>query len=119
MPASAQLSPVADTAALWLEQRGAEAACERNVFVVCSGDSCRHAGSNRLLALLQRASAHPSKGQDVRISSSKCLGRCGTAPAMVKNGRLVGWVSLRGLKSELQRLGLFPKTALGLRAGRG
>lgn len=108
MPASAQLSPVAIEAARLLKQRGAEATSDRYVFVVCSGDTCRHAGSDLLLGLLQRASAHPVNGHDVRISSSKCLQRCGTAPAMVKNGRLVGWVSLRGLKSELLRLGLFP-----------
>jgi NADH:ubiquinone oxidoreductase subunit E len=111
MPASAQLSPVALDAPLSLEHRGAEVCSHRHVFVVCSGDSCRHAGSDLLLGLLQRGYAHPAKDQEVRISSSKCLQRCGIAPAMVKNGRVVGWVSLRGLKSELLRLGLFPAAA--------
>jgi NADH:ubiquinone oxidoreductase subunit E len=77
------------------------------VFVVCDGESCRHAGSKRLLGLLRRRCSHPGGQQDVRISSSKCLGRCALAPAMVENGRVLGWVSLRRLKSELMRLGLF------------
>lgn len=79
----------------------------RHVFVVCDGESCRHAGSKRLLGLLRRRCSHPGGQQDVRISSSKCLGRCALAPAMVENGRVLGWVSLRRLKSELMRLGLF------------
>jgi NADH:ubiquinone oxidoreductase subunit E len=108
MPASAQLSRVAHEAAPLLKQRGAEAISDRHVFVVCSGDTCRHAGSDLLLGVLQRAYANPGNSQDLRISSSKCLQRCGAAPAMVKNGRVVGWVSVRGLKSELLRLGLSP-----------
>jgi NADH:ubiquinone oxidoreductase subunit E len=56
--------------------------------------------------LLRRQCTHQSTSHDVRISSSKCIGRCGTAPAMVKDGQVLGWVSLRRLKSELTRLGL-------------
>lgn len=83
-----------------------DAAPGRHVFVVCNGETCRHAGSNRLLGLLRRRCEERSAQHDVRISSSKCLGRCGLAPAMVENGRVMGWVSLRRLKSELARLGL-------------
>jgi len=57
--------------------------------------------------LLQRRYGQKCPGHDVRISSSKCLNHCGLAPAMVENGRVMGWVSLRRLKSELLRLGLF------------
>ena len=88
--------------------RGAGSASNRHVFVVCSGESCRHAGSNRLLGLLQRSYSAKCASHDVRISSSKCLQRCGIAPAMVEDGQVKGWVSLRRLKSELSRLGLFP-----------
>lgn len=108
MSASAQLSPVVQESARPLHECAQDAASGRHVFVVCSGDSCRHAGSNRLLGLLQRQWTQHHESHDIRISSSKCLGRCGTAPAMVENGRLLGWVSLRRLKSELLRLGLFP-----------
>jgi len=83
-----------------------DSAPSRHVFVVCSGESCRHAGSNRLLGLLQHRCHHHDGPQDVRVSSSKCIGRCGLAPAMVEDGQVLGWVSLRRLKSELMRLGL-------------
>jgi NADH:ubiquinone oxidoreductase subunit E len=56
--------------------------------------------------LLRRQCTHQSTSHDVRISSSKCIGRCGAAPAMVKDGQVLGWVSMRRLKSELHRLGL-------------
>jgi NADH:ubiquinone oxidoreductase subunit E len=106
MPDNAQLSTVADAAA-FPEAQVREAAPDRHVFVVCSGESCRHAGSRRLLGLLRRQCTHHSDSLDVRISASKCIGRCGIAPAMVEDGQVVGWVSMRRLKSELSRLGLF------------
>lgn len=85
---------------------GQDAVPSRHVFVVCSGESCRHAGSNRLLGLLQRHCQEHDESHDVRISSSKCIGRCAAAPAMVKNGEVFGWVSSRRLKSDLMRIGL-------------
>jgi NADH:ubiquinone oxidoreductase subunit E len=106
MPDDAQLSPVACQAAHSAEPHVHHAAPDRHVFVVCSGDSCRHAGSTRLLGLLRRRCTHHGDSLDVRISSSKCIGRCGIAPAMVENGQVLGWVSMRRLKSELTRLGL-------------
>jgi len=84
---------------------------ERHVFVVCDGEACRHAGSNGLLGLLR--GHRPGFGQhhDVRISASRCIGRCTMAPAMVQDGRILGWVSLRRLRVELMRLGLMRKAA--------
>lgn len=111
MSASAQLNPVAHEVAPPLNQDVSEAASDRHVFVVCNGESCRHAGSNRLLGLLRRQCTHQDESHDVRISSSKCLGRCGLAPAMVENGKVLGWVSLRRLRSELSRLGLLHATS--------
>src|SRR5450759_2488437 len=108
MPDTAQLSPVLHEAAPAHGEHVHEAAPDRHVFVVCSGESCRHAGSSRLLGLLRRRCTHAGDNLDIRISSSKCIGRCGTAPAMVENGQVVGWMSMRRLKSELLRLGLFP-----------
>jgi NADH:ubiquinone oxidoreductase subunit E len=76
--------------------------------VVCNGESCRDAGSSRLLGLLHDQCPHHASRHDVRVSASRCLGRCTMAPAMVEDGRVLGWVSLRRLKSELIRLGLLP-----------
>jgi bidirectional [NiFe] hydrogenase diaphorase subunit len=106
MPASAQLRTAAPEDATQLKHSGSETTSDRHVFVVCSGDSCRHAGSNRLLGLLRRQCTHQGVQHDVRISSCKCIGRCGIAPAMVEDGQVLGWVSPRRLKSELTRLGL-------------
>ena len=106
MSASAQLTQVAPQAASPLELGVPEPASDRHVFVVCSGESCQHAGSNRLLGLLRRQCTHHGASHDLRISASKCIGRCGAAPAMVEDGQVLGWVSMRRLKSELHRLGL-------------
>jgi NADH:ubiquinone oxidoreductase subunit E len=108
MPASAQLRPVARDVVPPASEDAAGAASDRHVFVVCNGESCRHAGSGRLLGLLRHECTHQHGRQDVRVSSSKCIGRCAAAPAMVEDGRVMGWVSLRRLKSELSRLGLVP-----------
>lgn len=107
MPASAQLAGGA------LERRaaGPGAAPERHVFVVCNGESCRDAGSSRLLGLLHDQCPHHRGRHEVRVSASGCIGRCTMAPAMVENGRVLGWVSLRRLKSELIRLGLLQSAA--------
>jgi NADH:ubiquinone oxidoreductase subunit E len=85
---------------------------------VCDGESCRQAGSAGLLGLLRSVTrlAHPAR-RDVRVSSSRCLGHCSLAPAMVEDGRLLGWVSLRRLKIELERLGLTAPADSGNRAG--
>jgi NADH:ubiquinone oxidoreductase subunit E len=109
MPASAPVSERTHgaPAALLVHGPREAVAAGRHVFVVCNGESCRHAGSNRLLGLLRHRCRHQGAHQDVRISESKCLGRCGAAPAMVEDGRVLGWVSLHRLKSELMRLGLF------------
>lgn len=108
MSASAQLRPVAREMAPPAAQSAAGATSDRHVFVVCTGESCRHAGSGQLLGLLRHECTHQHGSQDVRVSSSKCIGRCAAAPAMVEDGHVMGWVSLRRLKSELSRLGLLP-----------
>jgi NADH:ubiquinone oxidoreductase subunit E len=42
----------------------------------------------------------------VRVGASRCLGHCQLAPAMIEDGRMLGWVSRRRLRGELSRLGL-------------
>lgn len=73
-------------------------------MVVCTGEECRSRGSFHLLALLR--DIKPFARADVRVSTSRCLGHCAAAPAMVEDGSVLRWVSLRRLRVELIRLGI-------------
>ena len=77
---------------------------DRHVFVVCTGEACGNAGADGILQELKHR-CHQAPG-DVRIGSSRCLGHCQLAPAMVEDGRILGALSVRRLKLELMRLGL-------------
>ena len=77
---------------------------DRHVLVVCTGDECAHAGSQELLHELQHECRHSPA--DVRIGASQCMGHCQLAPAMMVNGKMLGAVSPRRLRSELHRLGI-------------
>lgn len=76
----------------------------RHVFVVCTGEECRRRGAMALLVELEgwRAAAD----SDLRIAASRCLGRCALAPAVIEDGELVGAMTGRRLRLEMQRLGL-------------
>ena len=85
---------------------------ERHVFVVCGGRKCRDAGSGALFGLLSEHRCQHHADTDLRIGQSEtCIGHCAAAPAMVEDGRLLGWVSLRRLRSELMRLGILRPSA--------
>ena len=107
MPARAQLAGGASERLA----SGPGSAPDRHVFVVCDGECCRDAGSSQLLGLLRGRRPQHNDSHDVRVSASRCIGRCPMAPAMVEDGRVLGWVSLRRLKSELIRLGLLKSVA--------
>lgn len=77
---------------------------ERHVFVVCTGEQCAEAGSRDLLSDLKHECRHADA--DVRVGASRCLGHCQLAPAVMEDGRMLGWVSRRRLRGELSRLGL-------------
>lgn len=76
----------------------------RNVMVVCTGKHCQGHGAGELLKALREVSQE--QAGDIRISASRCLGHCECAPAMVENGTVLRWVSLRRLRAELIRLGI-------------
>ena len=83
---------------------------ERHEFVVCSGESCRKAGSFSLLGALRNALLGDGPERvELHLSASRCLGHCNLAPAVVEDGRVLGWVSLSRLQLELQRLGLISR----------
>jgi NADH:ubiquinone oxidoreductase subunit E len=80
------------------------AGTDRHVLVVCTGPECRNRGSAGLLEMLKQWTF--GTRTEVRISTAKCLGHCAAAPAMVEDGSVLRWVSLRRLHSELLRLGI-------------
>lgn len=77
---------------------------DRHVFVVCTGELCAEAGSRELLSQLRHQCRHAES--DIRVGESRCMGHCQLAPAMMEDGRMLGWVSRRRLKGELARLGI-------------
>jgi NADH:ubiquinone oxidoreductase subunit E len=76
----------------------------RHVIVVCTGESCAGAGSRDLLSELKHQCRRVSG--DLRVGESRCMGHCQLAPAVMEDGRMLGWVSPRRLRSELERLGI-------------
>lgn len=76
---------------------------QRHVFVVCTGENCLGAGARDLLIELRAACE--SSGHELRISSCRCIGHCAAAPAMVEDGAVMRWMSLKRLRAELYRLG--------------
>jgi NADH:ubiquinone oxidoreductase subunit E len=77
---------------------------ERHVIVVCTGESCAEAGSSDLVAELNHQCRHAA--DHVRVGTSRCMGHCQLAPAVMGDGRMMGWVSPKRLRCELQRLGI-------------
>mgnify|MGYP000389187821 CR=1 FL=1 len=103
MAAAAAASDV-KTAAPAPGQDGRGLPRQKHVFVVCTGQSCVDAGSSELIRELRRECRHALS--DVRVGASRCMGHCQLAPAVMENGRMMGWVSPRRLRSELRRLGV-------------
>jgi NADH:ubiquinone oxidoreductase subunit E len=73
-------------------------------MVVCTGESCVSAGARELLEELKLQSGQVQG--DLRVGASRCLGHCQAAPAMVEDGKVMGWVSCRRIRAELRRLGV-------------
>ena len=88
--------------ALALKSPAAEPNNNRHVMVVCTGESCVDAGAGELLAELKEQRLHTRC--DLRVAASRCLGHCQAAPAMVEDGKVMGWVSCRRIRAELRRL---------------
>ncbi|MGC8881247.1 MAG: NAD(P)H-dependent oxidoreductase subunit E [Bryobacteraceae bacterium] len=84
------------------EPRCARRNCRRHVIVVCTGEECRRRGAMALLDELKGWRANADS--DLRISSSRCLGHCALAPAVMEDGEMLGAVTPRRLRVELSRL---------------
>jgi bidirectional [NiFe] hydrogenase diaphorase subunit len=78
-------------------------------FVVCLGTACYVAGALGLLETLERRCARTgSTSPDGRVSveSARCIGACGLAPAVIRDGRILGRVSQQQLETELRDVGV-------------
>jgi NADH:ubiquinone oxidoreductase subunit E len=72
----------------------------RHTVAVCMGKECRHAGSTRLMRVVEARGGN----SEIRVVKVPCLGCCGLAPAVADNDHLMGHVTEQRLESELRRL---------------
>lgn len=78
-------------------------------FIVCLGTACYVKGALGLLATLERRCAKSgSTSADGRVSvdSARCIGACGLAPAVIRNGAIVGRLTTDQLDRDLDGIGV-------------
>jgi len=78
-------------------------------FVVCLGTACYVAGALGLLETLERRCARAgttSPDGRVSVDSARCIGACGLAPAVIRDGRILGRVTPALLEAELGEVGV-------------
>ncbi|MGP6156236.1 MAG: NAD(P)H-dependent oxidoreductase subunit E [Vulcanimicrobiaceae bacterium] len=66
---------------------------------VCEGLACELAGAQDLVALLRSGVA----GENVRVISAPCVGRCETAPVAVVGQNAIGDANLESVEAALER----------------
>ena len=80
-----------------------------NSYIVCLGTACYVKGALGLLETLERRCAKAgstSPDGKVSVNSARCIGACGLAPALIRNGEIVGRVKQEQLGSDLDRIGV-------------
>jgi bidirectional [NiFe] hydrogenase diaphorase subunit len=78
-------------------------------FIVCLGTACYGKGALGLLSTLERRCAKSgSTSPDGRVSvdSARCIGACGLAPAVIRNGDIVGRLTAEQLNADLDGIGV-------------
>jgi bidirectional [NiFe] hydrogenase diaphorase subunit len=78
-------------------------------YIVCLGTACYVKGALGLLeALEQRCTKVGSTTSDgkVSVNSARCIGACGLAPAIIRNGEIVGRLTPQTLHDELDSIGV-------------
>ncbi len=82
-----------------------------HTFVVCTGTACYVAGARKLMDVLEHRCAKAggtSADGKVSVASARCIGCCGLAPALIRDGRIMGRVTAAQLRSELDQIGAKP-----------
>ena len=80
-----------------------------NSFIVCLGTACYVKGALGLLETLERRCAKAgstSPDGKVSVNSARCIGACGLAPALIRNGEIAGRVTPKQLNEQLDRIGV-------------
>ncbi len=77
---------------------------------VCNSISCEMSGSKNLLESLKKSSiAIPGSGENVRIQSVPCIGRCQHAPAAVVGKNPVDCASYELIRKKIQQKSILPE----------
>lgn len=72
----------------------------RHVIKICTAEACQSMGSRELIALAEKL----TKGMQVTIEKTYCLGLCAQSPSMMVNGKVMARVDARKFKSTLAEL---------------
>lgn len=78
-------------------------------YTVCLGTACYVKGALGLLETLERRCAKAgstSPDGKVSVNTARCIGACGLAPAIIRDGEIVGRVTPEMLEVELTTLGV-------------
>jgi bidirectional [NiFe] hydrogenase diaphorase subunit len=78
-------------------------------YIVCLGTACYVKGALGLLEGLERRCAkagQTSPDGQVSVETARCIGACGLAPAIIKDGEIVGRLTLEQLDEDLDSIGV-------------
>ncbi len=78
-------------------------------YIVCLGTACYVKGALGLLEVLERRCAKAgstSPDGKVSVNSARCIGACGLAPAMIRDGEILGRMTPEKLHADLDRIGV-------------
>ncbi len=79
-------------------------------FSVCMGTACYVAGAHELLETLEHRcgckAGETSADGKVSVSGVRCIGSCGLAPAVIRDGKIMAHVTRDQLNAELDQIGV-------------
>jgi bidirectional [NiFe] hydrogenase diaphorase subunit len=78
-------------------------------YIVCLGTACYVKGALGLLETLERRcckAGSTSPDGKVSVSSARCIGACGLAPAVIKDSEIVGRLNPDQLDRDLDSIGV-------------
>ncbi|MGC4084021.1 MAG: bidirectional hydrogenase complex protein HoxE [Vicinamibacterales bacterium] len=77
--------------------------------VVCTGTACYVNGADALVAAIERSRQVPAGGTtadgQLTLSTTRCIGTCGLAPALVIDGAITGGLTTEAVLARLARQG--------------